>query len=197
MLLSSVFLNSVLFRSRISCYRISSPSVVSFSRQRGVTLVELVITIVIVSIAMVASLRSFSVISGKSSDSLIQSRTLDLAQIYVDEIMAKNFDEGTGVGGIPAYSGTCRITDDGEVRADYDDVDDYNGIDEVPSFIDENASTPVAQRLSTIYANYLVKVTVTCDSTVGVNAEGAKRVDIRVTDPTGKQSRFSAYKGNF
>lgn len=204
MLLSSVFLNFVLFKARASSCRMASPSIVSYSRQRGVTLVELVIAIVIVSIAMVASLKNFSVISGRSSDALIQARTLDLAQIYIDEIIAKNFDESTGVGGVPAYTGACRITNDGESRADYDDVDDFNGLNETPSFVDEDASTPVAERLSSIYANFNVSVDVLCDIggvdtglSVGVNGEGAKRVDITITDPTGKQSRFTAFKGNF
>lgn len=158
-------------------------------RQRGVTLVELVITIVIVSIAMVASLKSFSIISGRSSDSMIQSRTLDLAQIYMDEILAKNFDESTGVGGIPTYTGACRVTDDGESRGNYDDVDDFNVVNESPSFVDQN--------LSTLYANFNVVVNVSCDNSVGVNADGAKRIDIIISDPGGNQSRFSAYKGNF
>ena len=46
------------------------------------------------------------------------------------------FDESTGVGGTPTFTG-CRITNDGENRSGYDDVDDYDAINnEVPAFVD-------------------------------------------------------------
>ena len=54
---------------------------------QGMSLVEMILTIVIISVAMVASLRSFSVLSGRSSDVMVQTRALDLAQLYLDEIM--------------------------------------------------------------------------------------------------------------
>ena len=98
----------------------------SRNSSRGVTLIELVITIVIISVALVASLSSFSVITGRNSNVLVQSRALDLAQLYMDEVLSKNFDEATGSGGAPTYTGNCRITDDGESRDNYDDVDDFN-----------------------------------------------------------------------
>ena len=159
-------------------------------RQRGLTLVELVITIVIVSIAIVASLTSFSVIVGRSSDALIQSRTLDLAQLYLDEILSKRFDEAAGVGGIPTFTGTCRITDDGESRADYDDVDDFDEINnESPALVDSS--------LAARYSNFQVSVTVSCDSSVGTGINQAKRIQLTITSPDGDQSVFAAYKGNY
>ena len=181
-------------------YIVHKPASVYFSR--GVTLVELVITIVIISVALVATLTSLSNISGRSSNVLVQSRALDLAQLYMDEILSKNFDEATGVGGVPTYTGVCRVTTansdgddidgDGDFREDYDDVDDFNGLNEAPA--------NVATTLGSIYANYTnysVAVTVTCDGGVGANANGAKRISIAITDPIGNISRVAAYKGNY
>lgn len=161
----------------------------SRNNSRGITLIELVITIVIISLALVASLSSFSVITGRSSNVLVQSRALDLAQLYMDEILSKNFDEATGSGGTPTYTGSCRITDDGESRDNYDDVDDFNGLNESPATVNNN--------LAALYANYTVDVDVSCDGSVGANANGSKLVQITITDPIGNNSVVSAYKGNF
>lgn len=160
-----------------------------YCRRRAFTLIELVIVIVIISLAAVTSLKAFSLLAGRSSDALIQSRTLDLAQLYLDEILAARFDEASGNGGIPPYVG-CRITNDGESREDYDDVDDYNAINnESPALIN--------QSLAAVYSGYLVSVTVSCDNSAGVNSNGAKRIDLYITAVDGSVSRFSAYKGNF
>ncbi|MCD8523439.1 MAG: type II secretion system GspH family protein [Saccharospirillaceae bacterium] len=160
------------------------------NRQQGLTLVELVIMLIIISVALAGSLKAFSLLSGRSSDALLQSRSISLAQIYLDEILARQFDENTGPAGVPPYNGVCRITDDGESRAQYDDVDDYNGINaEDPALMD--------QSLAGLYNGYRVSIEVHCDNSLGIHAEGAKRIDLTITAPDGRVSRFNAYKGNF
>lgn len=157
---------------------------------QGMSLVEMILTIVIISVAMVASLRSFSVLSGRSSDVMVQTRALDLAQLYLDEIMSHRFDEDTGVYGTPTFTGACRITDDGENRDDYDDVDDFAEIsNEAPALIDSS--------LAADYAGFTVSVDVACDDSIGVNTDGAKLVTVTITDPIGNDSVFSVYKGNY
>ena len=157
---------------------------------RGMSLVEMVITIVIISVALVASLRAFSTLVGRSSDSLIQSRSLDLAQLYFDEILSRRYDEDSGTNGVPAYVGGCRITDEGEGRGDYDDVDDYDAIaNESPETVDTS--------LVADYSGFTVSISVECDDSIGVLAGGAKRIDISVRDPADKTSVFSVYKGNY
>ena len=157
---------------------------------QGMSLVEMILTIVIISVAMVASLRSFSVLSGRSSDVMVQTRALDLAQLYIDEILSHRFDEDTGVYGTPTFTGACRITDDGENRDDYDDVDDFAEIsNEAPALIDSS--------LAADYAGFTVSVDVACDDSIGVNTDGAKLVTVTITDPIGNDSVFSVYKGNY
>ncbi|MDK2778818.1 MAG: prepilin-type N-terminal cleavage/methylation domain-containing protein [Pseudomonadota bacterium] len=160
-----------------------------FRNRKGFTLVELIIVILLISLAAVASLKAFSVLAGRSSEALIQSRTLDLAQLYLDEILAARFDEQTGNGGVPPYTG-CRITDDGESRSAYDDVDDYNAISNEPPAL-------INQELASVYNGYRVTVRVSCDNSVGVNTAGAKRIDLTITAVDGSVSRFTAYRGNF
>lgn len=159
------------------------------SHQAGVSLVEMVITIVVISIALTASLSSFSFLSGRSSDALVHARMVDLAQMYLDEILPKHFDDDTGPGGIPAYPGGCRIQDDGENRQQYDDVDDYHGLVEAPAFAD--------QSLGDAYRGFSVSIQVSCDDSVGASVGGSKRIEVTITGPGNKTAIFAAYKANF
>ena len=59
----------------------------------------MVMVIVIVSIALVAVINVLSGSAGRSADPLWQYKTLKLAQFYMDEILAKAYDESTPLGG--------------------------------------------------------------------------------------------------
>ncbi|HBS42181.1 MAG TPA: MSHA biogenesis protein MshD [Oceanospirillales bacterium] len=156
----------------------------------GLSLVEMVMTIVIISIALVASLTAFSTLSGRTADGMIQTRTLDLAQLYIDEILNHRFDEATGAFGVPTYTGACRITNDGESRDAYDDVDDFDAINnEIPTFADS--------ALASAYDGFRVSVSVSCDNSIGINAEGAKLIQISIVNPQNQTGVFAVYKGNY
>nr|WP_312846323.1 prepilin-type N-terminal cleavage/methylation domain-containing protein [Marinobacter arenosus] len=158
---------------------------------RGATLVELVITIVIISIAIAGVVGAFALISGRSADPLNETRAVALGQLYVDEILSKKYDEQTPQGGVPRYTGACTIGADGaETRASFDDVDDYDGLSDAPP----------ASALGGIsgYAGFSVDVSVTCAGTeVGLPASQAKRIDVLVSAPDDRRFVFSAYRANF
>jgi len=169
------------------------------TKQRGVTLIELVISIVILSFAMVAVMNSFSVSIGHSADPLWRNKTLKLAQLYLDEILGQKYDDSTPVGGSPAVSSPgCGSLgpETGEVRSTYDDVDDYNGL----TF--SGPTTPplgISGSLDSSYDNYSVSITVVCNGTI-VAASGnshAKKITVTVTPPDNGAMVFAAYKGNF
>ena len=126
---------------------------VMFSKKRkqlGITLVELVITIVVLGIALVVLSGVLQGGASKSADITIQVRATALAQAYLDEILGKRFDENSRNRGIPPCRGTTGSInrrcsketgvfppqpelfgpDGAETRATYDDVDDYHGMDE-------------------------------------------------------------------
>lgn len=161
--------------------------------QKGATLVELVMTIVIISIAIAGVVGAFSLIAGRSADPLNQTRAVTLAQLYMDEILAKRFADDSPVGGGQATTPDCGNigSDTGESRNDFDDVDDYDGLDSAPENSEEDAITR--------YDGFNVLITVECaGSEVGLAADDqAKRIDIRITDPSGNDYMFSAYRGNF
>lgn len=174
-----------------------------FLRQRGVTLIELVISIVVMGIAMAALMQAFSISINQSGDPLWRNKTLKLAQLYLDEIIAKNYDHATPVGGLPVEASPgCSAADLGpegaEDRESYNDVDDYDGYSESPP-------TGVTDVDLSGYAGYTVSIEVECDgdSVAAENTAGtvsdnhAKLITVSITTPYNDTLSLSAYKGNF
>ena len=158
--------------------------------QSGATLVELVVTIVIISVAIAGVVGAFSLIAGRSADPLNQTRAVKLAQLYMDEILTRKYDELTPQGGFPKYSGPCSIGADGEGRTAFDDVDDYDGLSGAPS-------TATGAALSG-YSGFSVSITVSCAGTeVGLPVAEAKRIDLDITAPGNQAFSFAAYRANF
>lgn len=118
-------------------------------RQYGLTLIEMIATIVILSIALAGVTFSVQNAVGRSGQELIQLRAVELAQSYLDEILGKRFDENSANNGIPpcrsapnprvctvegpatfGFNYTTPVEPGESSRGRLDDVDDYNGMDE-------------------------------------------------------------------
>ena len=118
--------------------------------QIGLTLIELVATIVLLSIALLGVAAGLQRGLGQSGEGLPQLQAVALAQSYLDEILGKRYDEKTRNRGVPPcrapslpgvpVARQCTFEasfgpDTGETPASYsrvrwDDVDDYHGMDE-------------------------------------------------------------------
>lgn len=133
-------------------------------RQQGMTLVELVITIVIVGLCAVALYSAMASIVGRSSDPLLRQQSLALAQAYLEEIELQAFTV------LPQTS--CN-----PARACFNDVRDYNGLSDSPPRNAYGASL-------TELANYRVQVSVNGPTTW--DGQQALRIDVTVTDPAGQ-----------
>ncbi|MEX0965244.1 MAG: type II secretion system protein [Pseudohongiellaceae bacterium] len=196
-------------------------------KQKGVTMVELVLTIVILAIALTGISVMLSRGFNRSSDALIQLRAVSLAQAYLDEILGKRFDENSRNSGIPPCRGTtgplgrrCSQEtgtpqpevfgpDGSETRATYDDVDDYHNLSE--GFGTGNDLEDAQGVLRTGYDNYTVNVSVRYinvgvgeeEESFNVNNELDDQYDAKlITVTIGHSSQspdfaFSAYKSNF
>ncbi|MDH7942689.1 prepilin-type N-terminal cleavage/methylation domain-containing protein [Pseudohongiella sp. SYSU M77423] len=135
-----------------------------FSRQQGVTLIELIAVIVILGISLIGVTTAISSAVSRSSDVLLEARALALAQSYLDEILSRRFDENTPPRGIPPCRSNCTDEvnfgpDGGESdRQDFDDVDDYDGLDE--GYEQANPLQDAEGNTRTGYENFRVRVSV-------------------------------------
>ena len=67
----------------------------------GFTLVETIVSMLIISIAALAMASSLGFAFARSSDGLLESKVVYIAQGYLEEIQARRYDEVTPVGGTP------------------------------------------------------------------------------------------------
>ncbi|MDX1695075.1 MAG: prepilin-type N-terminal cleavage/methylation domain-containing protein [Ketobacteraceae bacterium] len=170
---------------------------------KGVTLVELVITIVIMSVALLAVVSVYSRAIYSSADPMIYAKAVELGQAYLEEILTKKYDENTPTGGVPAAGSTLGPPlsgslgpDAGESRPTYDDVDDFDGLsDTVPVYVTGDDFND--------YVNYQVTVNVSYVNAtselpgLGINNNDMKRIQVNVSNPLSNTLVFAAYKGNF
>ena len=146
-------------------------------RQAGTTLIELVIAIVIISIAVSAVLMVFSMLVGYSADPMIRYQAVAIAEAYLEEISLKAFaDPGGG---------------DGEASRDlYDDVDDYHGLVNVGARNQFDAALPGL-------GDYTVSVTVTQSALPLIAASDNYLINVTVTHTANINFTLSAYRPNF
>jgi MSHA pilin protein MshD len=136
--------------------------------ERGVTLVELVVSIVVISIAGVALSGTLAYLSGTGNTSILQAQAQSIANAYLNEIRGKNFLPD----GVEAS------------RAQYDDVNDYNGIDDAVA----------RDVLGNAAGDFRVRVSVGPGSLGGLPAAAVRRIDVTVDYGNGARVVASGYR---
>ena len=141
----------------------------------GVTLVELLLSIVIVAIAASAVLGVLSATTDRSADPMVRHQAAAIAEAYLEEILLKPFTDPDGVDGEAA-------------RVNFDDVDDYNGLADAGAR--DQFGNPIAA-----LAGYSVLVTVSSSAALpSVPAADALRVDVNVVWQAAIDFTFSGYR---
>ena len=165
------------------------------SKQAGVTLIELIITIVVLGIALSALVSALSQGIAQSSAPIWEGKALELQQAYLDEILGMNFDDTTPSGGgeVLAVNAPCTLSNEGQTRAQFDDVDDYHNVIDAPPVLIESAID------MSEYAQYRASIVVACAGTeLGLSENRlAKRIVVTITAPGGENRSVAVYKGNF
>ena len=131
--------------------------------QKGLTMIEMVLTILILAIALIVITGILSSGVGRSSDTTLEIRSASLAQSLLDEFLGKRFDELSQPIGLPPCSSNCTEFVNfgpyaGETRARFDDVDDYHGLDEGQDPVNPLHDSTGAERIG--YENFRVRVSV-------------------------------------
>jgi MSHA pilin protein MshD len=141
-------------------------------RARGATLVELVIAIVVISIAVTAVLGLLSTIAVRSAGAMGATQSASIASAYLEEALSKAFQDPNG----PEAG-----------RMNFDDVMDYN-------FTDVGARDTTGALVPGL-DQYTVQITA---ASVALGAEpNVVRVDVRVTAPNGNVTRLSGFRTNY
>jgi MSHA pilin protein MshD len=167
------------------------------NQQSGYSLIELIVTITLMSIVMVIFFAFMAQSQLESATPVTQVKASQLAQAYLEEISLKRYDENSPVGNglrCNAPSGTfCSVGlgPDGEGRALFDDIDDYDGLV-------DNPPRDALNNLRNGFSGFSVNVTVSyAGGTFGLAAQDLKLVQVSVNSPEGSVFTFSQYKGNF
>ncbi|MFT4652968.1 MAG: MSHA pilin protein MshD [Kangiellaceae bacterium] len=184
----------------------------------GFTLVELVIGIVLLSVAMVTIVSVIIPQSKQGIDPLWQVRAVSLAQSLLTEISSKAFDEQSlAAGGRQACNdGTTACTssdalgpDASESRNNFDDIDDYTNLTLIGADITNASGIILSGDIVDLFLGFEADISVVYDdNTDGINdAEpdsdssvtvtgNKKLISIIITTPGGEKMPFSAYRSN-
>ena len=114
-------------------------SITRLVRQRGISLIELIIFIVVIGVAVVGVLLAFSMSTRASADPMIQKQALAIAEALLEEIQLQPFtycDPDDPVAATALVVGDCATpevigVEGGESRTAiplFDNVSDYNGV---------------------------------------------------------------------
>jgi len=153
-----------------------------YSGQKGVTLVELIVFIVVISLALGALLGVYRQSLQASVDPVVRVRLLEASQSQLDRVLARRFDANTPAGGVPACGSTAPAGVPPAPPCDGGGgVSDFDGFNDTP------------------YPGYDLTVSVEqAGDELGLAANNrAKRITVTTTAPNGESLTLSAYRTNF
>jgi MSHA pilin protein MshD len=155
-------------------------------RERGATLVEVVLFILIVGIALSSVLGMLGFAVGRSADPLVQRQALAIAESLMQEIVAQPFTTDDPDGGTDATGpepGEAR----GSPTAPFDHVNDYQGY--AMNGIVDAGGTPIAG-----LAAYSAQVTVQAQALDGIAASDGLLITVSVAGPGGALVTLSGFR---
>lgn len=188
----------------------------SLNPSRGFTLIELVVGIVLLSVALTGILGLLVNQAPQAVDPVQQVRAAQLAQRVLNEVLQKSFDEhsdhnggrfrcGETAGTPPVTYAACTPAasygkDAGESAPyTFNDVDDF---DTAGQWVAANLFTQQAAGISDEeYRNYQLRIRVTADDLLASAGKDAasigKRIELTVRLPDSSEVEFALYRGNY
>ncbi len=142
--------------------------------QHGTTLIELVVAITVIGIAVVSVMSVFAAAATRSGEALLREQATAIASAYLDEITSKPFLDPAGA--------------DGETtRSNFDDVDDYDALNDVGARNNQGALLPGLNQ-------FTITVRVGTGALGSIPANEVKRIDVTVRHSTGTSVSLSGYR---
>lgn len=154
-----------------------------YNRSRAFTLIELVLSIVIIAICLTGTMLAFITVAKYGADPMIQQQSINIGKSYLEEIMAKSFPQT-----LPC------LNPPSEGRGVFANVCDYQNLN------DTGAKDQNGQSITGL-ENYTVRVTLdTAGAILGDLNSGTDvvRIDINVTHPALRTAMvISGYKTRY
>jgi MSHA pilin protein MshD len=182
---------------------------------KGFTLIELVIGIVLFSVALSLFASLIKPLATRSVEPILQVKAAELAQSLMNEISAKSFDQQSNRSGglvrCNELANPCTTSNnlgqDNELRDSYNDVDDYHGLDQSGSAILDANANAIEFNGQSFYAGFRVQVRVYYDDNMdGIDdaiAGGSayigntKLIQITITTPSDEPIIFTGLRSNY
>ncbi|WP_063649935.1 hypothetical protein [Aliivibrio fischeri] len=174
--------------------------------QQGFSLISIVLSIVIMSAALLIVTTSLVPRSQHNAELMYSTKASELGAAVMDEIVGRQFDQNSGPnGGLPACAPTStpcthpdKLGEDGDQEKDnrtlYNDVDDFDDLS-------GSVKDVLGNDLAGIYPNFSISIEVFYDANLDGKPDAIrgnrKRIVVDVADPSGQHYVFSVIRGNF
>jgi type II secretory pathway pseudopilin PulG len=160
--------------------------------RRGNTLVEVTVSTALVAVVLVAALETVGGAARSHQMATTETDAVNLAENMIAEVMARDYADPQGGTGSGLDAGEAN----GVIRDAYDDVDDYQSVDESP---------PVSRSGMAItgYTGWTRRTRIRLlnrvpdgDGTIATRSDdqGLKRIVVEVVDPAGVTRTFVAFR---
>jgi len=205
-------------RSLQNCYL---PQRCGLRANKGFTLIELVVGMVVISIAFVMLTSMLFPQADRAADSLHRVRYAELAHSILNEIWGKRYDQNTNSnGGVPACGAVAKplqglpagedctaqnnlgpdCTAEGKIGVNCTATDakesrnNYNDVDYYMGLNINSNMLNISDTYASRYINYQLSVSVTYNEHPDLNS---KLVTVNVTTPSGEVITYNAIRSNY
>lgn len=167
----------------------NATTLVTKHRRDGISLVEVLASMVLVGVLMAAAMRSVGGVMQTWNASLHLHRGQGLAQQLMTEILQQSYEnpDGSPIWGIESPESPTE-------RSAWDDVDDYDGWSAVPQSKAGSSLVGYEQWRREVTVDYTDLANPTQSS---LTDQGLKRITVTVTDPRGAQTILVGYRSRW
>lgn len=152
----------------------------NWENQSGVTLIELIVAMIVISIAFGGVLMVINYTTSHSADPMLRHQAVAIAEAYMEEVTLKAYLDPDDGALCPTKEGSREL---------YDNVCDYDGL------ADSGAVDQTGTAITGL-ANYAVTISVSSQS-FGSPAVNGLKIDITVTDPAGETLTLTGYRAPY
>lgn len=151
--------------------------------QSGVTLIELIVSMIVISIALGGVLIVMNYTTLHSADPMLRQQAIAIAEAYMEEISLKAYRDPDDNTLCPAAEGSRDL---------FDNICDYDGLN------DSGARDQAGGAAISGLESYIVDVDISNpETTFGSPAVSGLRIDVTVTDPAGKSLILTGYRADY